>query len=487
MTGLSAAFVWAGGVGHLVLTLPAGQHVNAGAPAELSVNRVRVEGYGDLSGWRVPVPQEPAVTGDGMIVPFMVVGAVVPICADDGGACTVIRLGGFDEGRFRARGSVELVEDVPAAPMSTIGDTGVVVGLYDFTAVWCPPCNLLAAEVFDTGEYHGPRVTRVDADSTVSWPIKDRYKVGGYPTVVAVDQQGDEVARLVGYPGREETLAWIAGLKGRGALDAMVQSAEGAAAVTLARELAGQGDVRARQVLDRVPHGTEEHGMEDVDFRIARLLLDGKVEDASWLFEHGVPGGDWVYSALEADPTLAARVPALVPGADGEAAAGWLVAAADAVGPGGLGDAFRAGALAALEEARAGDLQLDRGRLTDLASMRADLRNVTSAYALLDEASVRWPTEFTWPFAKARIALDAKDLAVAERSARAALSLSIGDQILRSSLSLAKVLREAGRSAEAITVLDSALASVPEPPAGVEVRTTRYRTEAQQLKIALGG
>ncbi|MSP55105.1 MAG: thioredoxin family protein [Myxococcales bacterium] len=482
MTGLTVAFVWAGGVGQLVMTLPAGQHVNPEAPSALAVNRVRLEGYGDLSNWKVPLPQELDRTGDGQVLPGMDVEAVVPVCADDGGTCTVVTLRGGDARPYRARGALKLVEFVPAAPMSTTGGTGVVVGVYDFAAVWCPPCNLLAAEVLDTDVYDGPRVTRVDADSTSSWPIKDRYKVGGYPTLVAVDAEGAEVARLVGYPGREQTLAWIAGLKGRGSLDAMVESAQGAAALSLARELAGQGDERARRLLDRVatPGVTD-----DVDFRIARLLLDGTAADALWLFDRGVPGGDWVYDALRADPTLAGRVPGLVPGADGEAASGWLAAAADAVGPGELGEAFRAGALAALEEARAGDLQLDRGRITDLASLRADLGSVDSAYALLDEASARWPSEFTWHFVKARIALEAKQLAVAEASARAALARSDGDQILRSALTLAKVLREAGRAAEAVTVLDVALATVPEPPPGVEVRTTRYRSEAQQLKVAL--
>ena len=81
----------------------------------------------------------------------------------------------------------------------------------------------------------------------------------------------------------------------------------------------------------------------------------------------------------------------------------------------------------------AGDLQLDRGRLTDVAELRAELGSPASGYALMDEAAARWPTEFTWPFVKARMAL------------------------------------------AAVEVLKAALLNVPAPRVDVTVRTTRYR------------
>jgi tetratricopeptide (TPR) repeat protein len=298
--------------------------------------------------------------------------------------------------------------------------------------------------------------------------------------MVAVDAAGVEVARLVGYPGPEATLGWLAGLSSRPSLDAQIAAATGSTAAKLARELAEAGDDRARTVLGRV---TED----DEDTRVTRLLLDGRAEDAAWLFDHGTHGGDWVYAALDADPKLAGRVPALVPGAEGEAAAGWLAAAADQLGPGREADALHAGALAALEAARSGELELDRGRLTDLAELRAELGNLASAYAVLDEAAARWPDEFTWPFAKARIALDGKDLPTAEAAARKALDNGAGDQILRAAMSLARVLVAEGRAPEAIVTLNAALLAVAAPPADMQVRTTRYRTEVQKMIGELGG
>jgi len=114
--------------------------------------------------------------------------------------------------------------------------------------------------------------------------------------------------------------------------------------------------------------------------------------------------------------------------------------------------------------------------------MRAALGGLPSAYALLDEAAARWPAEFTWPFVKGRLALDAADLPTAEAEALRALKNAAGDQTLRAAMLLARVQREQHRSTDALKTLDAALATVPEPPAGVQVRTTRYRTEALKLR-----
>ena len=127
-------------------------------------------------------------------------------------------------------------------------------------------------------------------------------------------------------------------------------------------------------------------------------------------------------------------------------------------------------------------MQLDRGRLTDLASLRASLGGLPSAYALLDEAAVRWPAEFTWPFVKGRLALDAADLPTAEVEASRALKNAAGDQTLRAAMLLARVQRDQHRTADALKILDAAMVAVPEPPAGVQVRTTRYRAEALKLR-----
>jgi thiol-disulfide isomerase/thioredoxin/tetratricopeptide (TPR) repeat protein len=77
--------------------------------------------------------------------------------------------------------------------------------LADFFAVWCPPCDLLRDEFL-----HAPHrqellskftLLRLDADSPASFPLKDRYKVGGYPTVLVIGSDGELLDRIVGWPG----------------------------------------------------------------------------------------------------------------------------------------------------------------------------------------------------------------------------------------------------------------------------------------------
>lgn len=75
--------------------------------------------------------------------------------------------------------------------------------LISFYGVWCPPCNQLEETVFESRGFlekaKGFVLLKLDADAKASWKLKDKYKVGGYPTVVFTNAKGDEVYRVVGY------------------------------------------------------------------------------------------------------------------------------------------------------------------------------------------------------------------------------------------------------------------------------------------------
>ncbi len=92
--------------------------------------------------------------------------------------------------------------------------------LYDFSADWCRPCKRMAREIFADAEA-GRLVnetfvpTRVE-DGLASDGLSDEqaaalrraFGVEAFPTLLVV--QGGEVrGRLVGYPGRENTLAFL--------------------------------------------------------------------------------------------------------------------------------------------------------------------------------------------------------------------------------------------------------------------------------------
>ena len=75
--------------------------------------------------------------------------------------------------------------------------------LISFFGIWCPPCNELEETVFEGREFLERAkefvLLKVDADAKESWPLKDKYQVGGYPTVVFANPKGEEIYRVVGY------------------------------------------------------------------------------------------------------------------------------------------------------------------------------------------------------------------------------------------------------------------------------------------------
>ncbi len=75
--------------------------------------------------------------------------------------------------------------------------------IIDFFGIWCPPCNELDETVFETAAFieksKAFKLLRVDADKDSSWSLKDKYKVGGYPTILFTDFKGSEIYRIVGY------------------------------------------------------------------------------------------------------------------------------------------------------------------------------------------------------------------------------------------------------------------------------------------------
>jgi thiol-disulfide isomerase/thioredoxin/tetratricopeptide (TPR) repeat protein len=80
--------------------------------------------------------------------------------------------------------------------------------MIDFYGIWCPPCNELDETVFESSEFlqksKSFELLKVDADAESSWKLKDKYKVGGYPTVVFTDPNGEELYRIVGYRNKTE-------------------------------------------------------------------------------------------------------------------------------------------------------------------------------------------------------------------------------------------------------------------------------------------
>ncbi len=93
--------------------------------------------------------------------------------------------------------------------------------LYDFTAAWCPPCRMLDAEgwndiaiarrvniefipvrVIDRQREDGRNTAEIDA-------LQHKYRITSFPTLVAADASGRELARMEGYPGKDRLQAFL--------------------------------------------------------------------------------------------------------------------------------------------------------------------------------------------------------------------------------------------------------------------------------------
>jgi len=80
--------------------------------------------------------------------------------------------------------------------------------LIDFYGIWCPPCNELDETVYETPMFFQKSksfvLLKVDADAKSSWEIKDKYRIGGYPTIIFANSNGAELYRIVGYRSPKE-------------------------------------------------------------------------------------------------------------------------------------------------------------------------------------------------------------------------------------------------------------------------------------------
>jgi thiol-disulfide isomerase/thioredoxin len=83
--------------------------------------------------------------------------------------------------------------------------------LIDFYGIWCPPCNQFNETVFPSREFKAAAknwvLLKLDADAEESFALKSNFKIGGYPTLLALKAPTSatditalsEIDRVVGY------------------------------------------------------------------------------------------------------------------------------------------------------------------------------------------------------------------------------------------------------------------------------------------------
>lgn len=428
----------------------------------------------------------------------------VALCLLDGSACRQTHWTLRGSVPDRKRGNALLSVTPPAARthetrFGPASDTSAAEGaferaaaagrpvLLDFSAVWCPPCNVFAAEILDgdPDALAGLEWAVVDVDHPSSWPLKDRYAVGGYPTLIVADPDGTERARLVGYAGKAQFLDWLAASAARsdGAdLARDPATVDPARAAELAWALAERGDGSlAGPWLERGSAATQS-----VELHLARATVEHDPEAARWVREHAPSRQASLLLALPGiagkDPELARRIAEDVVRTERGRQLSHALSVAAEIEPDAERKRMLFGASAAvLAGELTGDPDHDRGFISDLAELEEAAGDRAGALRRLEAAREQYPNVPTFHFYAARMWLRGDDADKALAAAERAIALSWGDNRLRAAIVRSQALVALGRTEEAAARAHDALAEQPPPPADLSVRTTRFRTELEAL------
>jgi thiol-disulfide isomerase/thioredoxin len=85
--------------------------------------------------------------------------------------------------------------------------------LVDFSARWCPACLRLEAEIFSQKKFSTMAKdlikVKLDGDLFSNAPLMEKYKVKGYPTVLFLTSDGEEIIRFMDYQNMDTVESFV--------------------------------------------------------------------------------------------------------------------------------------------------------------------------------------------------------------------------------------------------------------------------------------
>jgi thioredoxin-like negative regulator of GroEL len=374
--------------------------------------------------------------------------------------------------------------------------------MIDFYGIWCPPCNELNETVFGTPAFKKQAknfvLLKMDADNDVSWKLKDQYKIQGYPTLVFASSSGEEISRVVGY--RE------ANLLAQSMKEAFLLREE---SFSKLKEKADQGDRDSSDkigqiYLDRAEYpmaqkyfkGTKKFPEKLIDAQIGALsekddpaskkLLVSTAQGAIKKFPNSPSALDW-YSQLakddsEKEKALSGSVAlsrkllgqlSTLKGYDltKEDLLEGIAENLDDLKDPGAKNAWKEAALAYQEKIHSSD---ERGYNLENAYCLWKSGDEKAALEVYEKLRKRFPSEFTFHYAEARMEMQLDHFNAAEPLAQTAFENSYGDNKLRATLLYAQILKKEGKTKEANAAVTKTLAAIDEKSIPEGVRSNRH-------------
>ena len=97
--------------------------------------------------------------------------------------------------------------------MKSVGSEDII--LVDFWAEWCTACHKMDEELFPSSEFNDlikkyhlviVRLDYTEMDNKEKEGIIQKYKIPGFPTLLLIDKNGNEIDRSLGFRNKEETI-----------------------------------------------------------------------------------------------------------------------------------------------------------------------------------------------------------------------------------------------------------------------------------------